>query len=127
MSLADYGENAALNAILASWSATLYVALLTQEPVDGDTPTTMAEITGGGYARVAAPNWGAASQGRISTDAVVYFPEATAPWPTVRYFALVTAATGGSLYGWGRLTTPRTIQTGQVPRIPMGSLAITAD
>jgi hypothetical protein len=123
--ISDYLENALINATLRntgySSPATVYVALFTTDPTDDGSGT---EVTGGSYARVAA-TFGAPSNGASSTSADVQFAQATVNWGTVTHFGIYDAATSGNLLYHGQLTVSKTIDTGDIFKIPSGQLTVT--
>jgi hypothetical protein len=123
--ISNYLENALINATLRntaySSAATVYVALFTTDPTDAGSGT---EVTGGSYARVAA-SFGAPSNGSSATDADVNFAQATDNWGTVTHFGIYDALTSGNLLYHGALTVSKTIGTGDVFKIPTGSLTVT--
>jgi len=123
--ISDYLENALINATLRntgySSPATVYVALFTTDPTDANVGT---EVTGGSYARVAA-TFGAPSNGASSTSADVQFAQATVNWGTVTHFGIYDAATSGNLLYHGTLTVSKTIDTGNIFKIPSRQLTVT--
>lgn len=107
----------------------LYIALHTADPTDAGTG---AEVSGGAYARVqrnpADANWSAASPTDGLTDNVadIVFPAPTANWGVVTHLSIWDAATAGNMLGYGALSTPRTINSGDpAPVFAAGSLDIT--
>jgi hypothetical protein len=46
-------------------------------------------------------------------------------WGTITYAAIFDAETGGNMIAWAELTTARTINDGDVFRIPASSLTVT--
>lgn len=106
----------------------IYIALSTAAFSDSASGSSMTEVSGGSYARVAvtnnSTNWPAAVSGSKSNATVFTFPTATSSWGTVTSFYLVDAATGGNtLYG-GDLVTPRSISTGDTPSFAIASITI---
>lgn len=129
MSNSDYAENKILELLVgktAFATPSTRVALFTAAPSDAGGGT---EVTGGSYARVTTTGatWAAASGGQISNAAEVAFPTPSAGWGTVTHFGLFDALTSGNLLRWGALTTSRTINTGDSPKFPIGSLVLTED
>lgn len=132
MGLSTWGRNHLLDLALGqgqSPEATWYVALLTAEPSVGSTGSTIVEPVGGAYARVAVTNngtnFGPAAGGSIDLLTVAQFPTATATWGTILFGALVDASAAGNLLGWGPLAVPRTVLTGQSPKVPAGTTLVT--
>lgn len=104
-----------------SWPATRYLALFTACSSNGSSVT---EVSGGAYARqlLNASDFSAASGGAITNTAAKTFPEATASWGTVKAWGVYDAVTAGSLWFWGKLSTARTIDSGDTPRFVAGDL-----
>ena len=103
-SFSDYTENLVLNWLFTANSATRptawYVGLFTSAPSDTGGGT---EVSGSGYARTATGvNWGA-----------------------IGWAAIFDASSGGNMLAWAPLTTSRTINDGDVFRIPASSLTVT--
>ena len=123
--ISNYLENALINATLRNTSytspATVYVGLYTSDPTDADTGT---EVTGGSYARVAV-TFGAPSNGVSTNSAAVEFPQATASWGTVGWIGIEDALTGGNLLYHTALDASKTIDTGDIFKIAIGSLSVT--
>jgi len=123
--MSNYLENALINATLRNTSytspATVYVGLYTTDPTDANTGT---EVSGGSYARTAV-TFGAPSDGASLNDAAVEFPQATASWGTVAYIGILDAATSGNLMYHTALDTSKTIDTGDIFKIAIGSLSVT--
>jgi hypothetical protein len=111
---------------------TLYFALLRGNPnIGGVEPDAT-----GSYARVAATNngtlWGTITSGMLSVSNAVAIE-----WPTATALYSITAAldhwaiydnnSGGVLWYWGPLSTLITVTgAGDVPRLPIGTLTVTA-
>jgi len=55
----------------------------------------------------------------------VEFPTATANYGTVTHVGIYDASSAGNLMAWAALTSSKTIETGDVFRIPSGDLDIT--
>ena len=123
--MSNYLEDALINATLRNTSytspATIYVALYTTDPTDADTGT---EVAGNGYVRQSVA-FGAPSNGVTSNSAAVEFPQATGSWGTVAYIGLRDASSGGNLLYHTALDTSKTISTGDVLRLAIGSLTVT--
>lgn len=140
----DYYENQVLDLLFGnkqigtSWPGTAatagvagthYFALFTVSPNEAGTGGT--EVTGGSYARKAVTNnttnWNAASSGSKTNAAAIDFVAATANWGTIVSFGIYDASTGGNLLFFGNLTTPRTVNTGDIPRFAAGAFVINED
>jgi hypothetical protein len=123
--ISNYLENALINATLRNTAytspTTVYVALYTTDPTDADTGT---EVSGNGYARQSV-TFSAPSNGATSNSAAVEFPQATGSWGTVAYIGLRDASSGGNLLFHTALDASKTIATGDVFRIAIGSLTVT--
>lgn len=116
----------------------LYVALYTSDPTWNDTGQ---EVSGGGYGRQILtfsepaqitvqefhPVTGVLSNLQkmaIKSAADVAFAVATANWGTVTHFGLRDAATGGNLYYFGTLETPRSILNNDIFKFLTGQVEI---
>lgn len=126
MSFSNYLENKVLLHVFGATAytapATLYVGLFTSDPGEAGTGS---EVSGGSYARQTVTF--TVTDNLASNTAAVEFPTATASWGTITYAAVYDAATGGNLLGSGGLATAKTIDSGDVFRIPAGDLDITLD
>jgi len=131
MSFGDYLENEVLDHIFGGADyarpATLYVALSTANP--GEDGSGLAEPSGGSYARVAvtnnATNFPAAAGGSKSNGSDLTFPEATAAWGTITYFAIFDAASGGNMLLYGALSSSKVVDIGDTLKFVTGDLTIT--
>jgi hypothetical protein len=123
--MSNYLENALINATLRNTSyttpTTVYLALYTDDPTDADTGT---EVTGNGYARQSI-TFGAPSNGVSTNTAAIEFPQATGSWGTVSYVGIRDASTSGNLLYHTALDASKTIATGDVFRVAIGSLSVT--
>ena len=124
--MSDYLENEILDHILGTGAytmpTTVYVGLSTGSFGDDNSGT---ELTGNGYARKSI-SFGAASSGTASNDAAVEFAAATGSWGTVSHFGLFDAASSGNLLIHGALTASKVIATGDILKIAIGDMDITA-
>ncbi len=99
---------------------TVYLGLYTVAPTDSSTGT---EVTGGGYARQTAA---LTTTGNAATNAsAIEFPTATANYGTVVAVAILDASSSGNMLAYAALASNKTIETGDVLRIPAGDLDIT--
>lgn len=125
--MSDYLENKVLDHILATTSytapATVYVGLSTGSFGDDNSGT---ELSGSGYARVAA-SFGAAASGTASNDAAIEFSAASGDWGTVSHFGIFDASTTGNLLIHGSFTASKVIATGDILKIATGDMDISAD
>jgi|TARA_R110000868_G_scaffold289731_1_gene549996 hypothetical protein len=123
--MSNYLENALINATLRNTTftspATVYVSLWTTDPTDAGTGN---EVSGGSYARTSV-TMGAPSNGASLNTTAVEFPQATASWGTVAYIGINDASTTGNLLYHTPLTTSKTIDTGDIFKIAIGSLSVT--
>jgi hypothetical protein len=123
--MSNYLENALINATLRNTSytspATVYLALYTSDPTDADTGT---EVSGGSYARQSI-TFGSPSNGASTNTAAIEFPQATGSWGTVAYIGIRDASTAGNLLYHTALDASKTIATGDVFRVAIGSLSVT--
>jgi hypothetical protein len=123
--MSNYLENAVINAVLRNTSytspTTVYVGLFTSDPTDAGSGT---EVSGGSYARVAV-TFGAPSNGVSTNSAAVEFAQATGNWGTVAFIGLHDALTTGNLLFHTALDTSKTIETGDIFKIAIGSLSVT--
>jgi len=123
--MSNYLEAALINATLRNTSytspATVYLALYTSDPTDADTGT---EVTGNGYARQSI-TFGSPSNGVSTNTAAIEFPQATGSWGTVAYIGIRDASTAGNLLYHTALDASKTIATGDVFRVAIGSLSVT--
>tara|TARA_E500000318_G_C3397872_1_gene148604 strand:- start:104 stop:490 length:387 start_codon:yes stop_codon:yes gene_type:complete len=124
--LSDYLENEILDHILGTGAytmpTTVYVGLSTGSFNDDNSGT---ELTGNNYARESI-SFGAAASGTASNDAAVEFNAATGSWGTVSHFGIFDALTSGNLLISGALTASKVIETGDILKIAIGDMDITA-
>lgn len=123
--MSNYLENALINATLRNTAftspTTVYLALYTTDPTDADTGT---EVSGNAYARQSI-TFGAPSNGVSTNTAAIEFPQATGSWGTVAYVGIRDASTAGNLLYHTPLDASKTIATGDVFRVAVGSLSVT--
>ena len=124
--MSDYLENEILDHILGTGAytmpTTVYVGLSTGSFGDDNSGT---ELSGSGYARQSI-SFGAAASGTASNDAAVEFPAATGSWGTLSHFGIFDAASSGNLLIHGALTASKVIETGDILKIAIGDMDITA-
>lgn len=99
-----------------------YIALFTTDPGEASGGT---EVSGGSYVRQSATF--TVTGDTASNSAAIEFPAATASWGAITHVAIVDASTGGNQIAYAALTTSKTIDTGDILRIPAGDLDITLD
>jgi hypothetical protein len=123
----DYLENKLLDHVLNNTSftspTTVFVGLFTATPTD---TTSGTEVTGGSYARQVL-SVSTASEGVVTSDADVTFPQCTASWGTVVALGIHDADTSGNLLMYTDLTTSKTIETGDILKVNTGSLTVSLD
>jgi hypothetical protein len=127
-SFTDYTENLVLNYLLTDNSVTRptawYVGLFTAAPSDTGGGT---EVSGSGYVRKATGTITVSGTATTATNsaAIEFDPADGGDWGTITYAAIFDAETGGNMLAWAELTTARTINDGDVFRIPASSLTVT--
>ena len=123
--MSNYLENALINATLRNTSytspTTVYIGLYTSDPTDADTGT---EVSGGSYARQSV-TFGAPSNGVSTNSAAIEFPQATGSWGTVGWIGIEDALSGGNLLYHTPLDASKTIESGDIFKIAIGSLSVT--
>ena len=127
-SFTNYTENLVLTWLLTTGSATRptawYVGLFTAAPSDAGGGT---EVSGSGYARKATGTITVSGTGTTASNsaAIEFNPASGGNWGTITHAAIFDASTGGNMIAWAQLTTARTINDGDVFRIPATSLTVT--
>jgi hypothetical protein len=127
-SFTDYTENLVLNWLLTTNSATRptawYVGLFTAAPSDTGGGT---EVSGNGYARKATGTMTITGTATTATNAaaIEFDPASGGNWGTLTHAAIFDALTTGNMLAWAPLTTSRTINDGDVFRVPASSLTVT--
>lgn len=124
-SISNYLENELLDHVLNqntySPPSTVYLGLSTADPLDDG--SGLSEPSGGGYARQAI-TFGAASSRRVTQNADVTFPQATADWGTITHWALFDAATGGNMLAHGSLASSKNVVSGNTPSVASGEVYV---
>ncbi len=125
MSFSNYLETEILDHVFAGAAytapSTKYLALFTAV-ADGEAGS-VTEVSGGGYARQTVAF--TTSGNTTSNNAAVEFPTATANYGTVTHVGVYDASTSGNLMAYAALSSNKTIETGDVFRVPSGDLDIT--
>lgn len=125
-SFSDYLEDKLLKHAFTNTAytpaTTLYVGLYTAAPTDAGGGT---EVSGNAYARVSVAFTVSGTTTLATNSAAVEFVAATASWGTIVAVGIFDASTSGNLLAWADLTTSKTIDTGDIFRIPAGDLDIT--
>jgi hypothetical protein len=123
----NYLENKLLDHVLNNESftspTTVYVGLFTAAPTD---TTSGTEVSGGSYARQVL-SVSTASDGIVTSDSDITFPQATGNWGTVVALGVHDADSSGNLLMYTDLTTSKTIETGDILKISTGSLTVSLD
>ena len=125
MSFSNYLETEILDHVFAGSAytapTTKYLALFTAV-ADGEAGS-VTEVSGGGYARQTVAF--TTSGNTTSNNAAVEFPTATANYGTVTHVGVYDASSSGNLMAYASLSSSKTIETGDVFRVPSGDLDIT--
>jgi hypothetical protein len=128
-SFTDHTENLVLTWLLTNGTATRptawYVGLFTAAPSDTGGGT---EVTGNGYARVATGTItvsGTSPTNATNAAAIEFAAASGGNWGAIGWAAIFDADTGGNMIAWAALSTSRTINDGDVLRIPAGDLDVT--
>lgn len=103
---------------------TLYLALHTADPAEDGSG---AEVSTSGTAYSRQTVTFTVSGNTATTDAAVEYSTATADFGTVSHVAVWDAATAGNMLAFAALTSSKTIETGDVFRVPAGDLDIELD
>lgn len=123
--MSNYLENALINVTLRNTAytapTTVYLALYTTDPTDADTGT---EVSGGSYARQSI-TFGAPSNGVSTNSAAIEFPQATGSWGTITHVGIRDALTTGNLLYHTPLDASKTIASGDIFKVAIGSLSVT--
>lgn len=125
MSFTNFLETEILDHVFAGAAytapTTKYLALFTAL-ADGEAGS-VTEVSGGGYARQSVAF--TTSGNTTSNNAAVEYPTATANYGTVTHVAVFDASTSGNMMAYAALSSNKTIETGDVFRVPSGDLDIT--
>ena len=128
MSFSNYLETEILDHVFGGAAytapATLYLALHTANP-DEDGSGAEVSTSGTAYARQTVAF--TTSGNTTSNSAAVEYSTATANFGTVTHVGVWDASTGGNLLAYAALTSSKTIETGDVFRVPAGDLDISLD
>lgn len=128
-SFTDYTESLVLTWLLTNGSATRptawYVGLFTAAPSDTGGGT---EVSGSGYVRKATGTMtvsGTSPTTATNSAAIEFAAASGGNWGAIGWAAIFDAETGGNMIAWAALSTARTINDGDVLRIPAGDLDVT--
>jgi len=126
MSFTNFLETEILDHVFAGAAytapTTKYLALYTAAPGETGGGT---ELSGSAYVRKAIAF--TTSGNTTSNNAAIEFPTATGSWGSVTHVGVFDALTSGNLMAYATLTSAKTIDSGDVFRIPSGDLDITLD
>ena len=126
MSLTNTFETRVLEWILTTGSATRptawYLGLFTGAPGEAGGGT---ELSGDAYVREAVTF--TVSGDTATNSGAVEWPVATGDWGTITHVAIFDALTSGNMIAYAALSNPKTINTGDVIRIPASDLDVTLD
>jgi len=126
MSLTNTFETRVLEWLLTTGSPTRptawYLGLFTGAPGEAGGGT---EVSGGSYVREAVVF--TVSGDTATNNAAVEWPVATANWGTITHVAIFDALTSGNMIAYAALSAAKTIETGDVLRIPATDLDVTLD
>ena len=124
MSFSNYLETEILDHVFGGNAYTAptthYLALFTAAPGETGGGT---ECTGTSYARTAVTF--TVSGNEATNSAAVEFATAGNNWGTITHVGVFDALTSGNLMAYGTLTASKTVETGDVFRVPAGDLDIT--
>lgn len=101
-----------------------YLALFTTDPAE-DASGTEVSSTGTAYARQTVAF--TVTGNTATNSAAVEFPTATASYGTVTHVAVFDAVTAGNMIAYAALSSSKSIDTGDVLRVPAGDLDVTLD
>lgn len=126
-------RNAILDHVLGgpdySRLATVYVALYTSTPSAAGGGTEVSTGGGSNYSRKSVTNdltsWTATTNGVKSNLNLIDFLTAGTNWGTINAGAILSDVSAGYILYFGPLTTPKTINTNDGFRIPIGGLVLT--
>ena len=99
-------------------SNTPYLALYTASPNAGGGGT---EVSGGSYSRQTVA-FGAISSGTMSNTSAITFTNL--PAATITHFAILSAATAGTMRVYGALNASAAVISGDQVQFPVGSITI---
>lgn len=121
MALGASGETRVISGFI---SGPVWVGMNTGDP--GSTGAN--EVSGGSYGRKLASFDVSGSNPTVaSNDVAIDFDQASAPWGELTHFSLWGSESGSDFLGGGVLDSSRSIEIGDVVRIPVGQLQIESD
>ena len=126
MSLTNTFETRVLEWLLTTGSSTRptawYLGLFTGAPGEAGGGT---ELSGDAYVREAVTF--TVSGDTATNSGAVEWPVATGNWGTITHVAIFDALTSGNMIAYAALSNSKTINTGDVIRIPASDLDVTLD
>lgn len=126
MSLTNTFETRVLEWLLTTGSPTRptawYLGLFTGAPGEAGGGT---ELSGDAYVREAVTF--TVSGDTATNSGAVEWPVATGDWGTITHVAIFDALTSGNMIAYAALSNSKTIETGDVLRIPATDLDVTLD
>jgi hypothetical protein len=124
MSFSNYLETKILDHVFGGTAytapGTLYLALFTAAPGEAGGGT---EVSGTAYVRKSVAF--TTSGDTTSNTAAVEFDTAGSSWGTVTHVGIFDASSAGNLMAYAALSSSKTIDSGDVFRVPAGDLDIT--
>lgn len=122
----NYLENKVMGHVFgaSAYSApgTLYLALYTTDPGEGNTGT---EVSGGSYARQTVAF--TVTNNLATNTSAIEFPVATGTWGTITHIGVMDALTTGNLLAYAQLSSSKAVSAGDALRFPSGDIDITLD
>jgi len=105
---------------------TYYVGLSTT--VIGNDGSGATEPSGGAYARVSfvnnKTNFGTAALGSLSNATAITFAESSLAWGTITYVFISDSLTGGNIYYFEALPTPKVVSVNTTLVFSIGAMVI---
>lgn len=119
--------NSTLRGVAFSVPAELHLALFTSSPTDDN--VTVNEVSGAWYDRQATGAWSApVGSGNVtSNNNQIQFGAVTGSSVTVSHWGIYDADASGNLLYHGALSSPKTLNVGDVLVIGAGQLQLTID
>jgi len=125
MSFSNYLETKILDHVFGGTAytapGTLYLALFTA--VSSGETGSVTEVSGTAYTRKSVAF--TTSGDTTSNTAAVEFDTAGSNWGTVTHVGIYDASSAGNLMAYAALSSSKTIESGDVFRVPAGDLDIT--
>lgn len=130
MSVTYYASNKILDESFGSTgflpASSYYVGLSTTTILADGTGAT--EPVGNNYARVAISNnkttFTTASNGSLATQIAVEFAESSGSWGTISHVFFADALSGGNIWFFEALSSPKIVQANTIVRFDSGTIVI---